>query len=216
MKQSSFLEHNQNMSNDIINYSTLENNRSFPTTNETNNDENSIEQQDSLSTIEPTDSPILIMPYHEHQQQYSENATQSRLNTVHLTKINEQNDVYDAEMTIDITKCSTSLVCGQDSWNHLQPISKDSIATTSMLTTNQQQSSSIDIPTQTNYIEQYPSLINIHRPQTIYFSYPHKSNYTYQQISNTNTQINHESSSNNSYETNFFLTNVNHSNFSNE
>jgi hypothetical protein len=155
------IESNQNPTSDIINHSVLATDRSLPTIVEMND-----------STADPTDSSIFTTAYNKHksQQQYSQNATQSYLNTP-----KKQNSVFDTAVIIDVTKCpqipttQPDLIHQpsiQNNWNHIQPTFH-----------NKQE-----------YIPNQPIYFNQYLPQTMYLPWSQNSNYSnHQQQISTDT-----------------------------
>jgi hypothetical protein len=149
------IESNQNPTSDIINHSILATDRSLPTI---------VEMNDSI-----TDSSIFTTPYNKHkpQQQYSQNATQSYLNTP-----KKPNSVFDTAVIIDVTKYSQVPTIQpdlihqpsiQNNWNHIQP------------TLNNEQ----------EYISNQPIYFDQYLPQSMFLPWPQNSNYAnpQQQIS---------------------------------
>ncbi|CAF4488296.1 unnamed protein product [Rotaria sp. Silwood1] len=198
------LEFNKNTSNDIIHHSVLSNDRSLLTINEINNtntNESLIKQNDNLFITDKNDSTIFVTPYNEYkQQQYSENATRSYLNTSSLTEPKQQDVQFDTAVIIDVTKCppvpktNTNLTQQssiQNNWNHITPTfykkkqSNEYITRTTssmpILQINQQESSPIYIPNQTIYFDHYSNYMNIYQPQTMFLPWSYNSNCTHQQ-----------------------------------
>ncbi|CAF3922274.1 unnamed protein product [Rotaria sp. Silwood2] len=198
------LEFNQNTSNDIVHHSALTNDRSLVTINEINNtntNESLVKQNDNLSLTNQNDSPIFVTPYNEYkQEQYSQNATRSYLNTNTLTEPKQEDFQFDTAVIIDVTKCPqvtktktnlTQQTSIQDNWNHItskfynkkqnnEHITRTTLSMPS-LQNNQQESSSIYIPNQTIYFDQYPNYMNSYQPQTTFLPWSYNSNYTHQQ-----------------------------------